>query len=134
MLRWFSNHSPLRNLRSDSAPLTPFTTPKCPRATNGPRIFAEEHKREIVNLMAEEKEKEGGIPELANLTRYRNIKQELYDQLTDEEWLAYEEKAAELNQARKALPERSEIFEYVECLPSAKGSLAYLSTTETNKT
>ncbi len=84
--------------------------------------------------MAEEKEKEGGIPELANFTRYRNIKQELYDQLTDEERLAYEEKAAELNKAHKALPERSEIFEYVECLPSAKGSLAYLSTTETNKT
>jgi hypothetical protein len=115
MLRWFSNHSPLRNLRSDSAPLTPFATPKCPRATNGPRIFADEHKRKIVDLMAEEKEKEGGIPELANLTRYRNIKQELYDQLTDEERLAYEEKAAELNKARKALPERSEIFEYV-CL------------------
>ena len=112
MLRWFSNHSPLRNLRSDSTPgpLIPSTTPKCPRATNGPRIFAEEHKRKIVDLMAEEKEKEGGIPELANLTRYHKIKQELYDQLTDEERLAYEEKAAELNKARRALPERSENF------------------------
>jgi len=89
---------------------TSVATSKRPRATNGPRVFAEEYKTKIADLMAEEKEKEGGIPKLVNLTRYHKIKQQLYDQLTDEERRVYEAKAAELNEARKVLPERSENF------------------------
>lgn len=113
MLRWFSNRSPLRSQRGDSTPLTTDTslaTSKRPRATTGPRVFAEDHKKKITDLMAEEKEKEGGIPTLVNLRRYHRIKQELYDQLTVEEQCAYEAKAAEINEARKALPEKSENF------------------------
>lgn len=127
MLRWFSNRSPVRNLGSDSTPLTMGTSlaaSKRPRATNGPRVFAEEHKSKITDLMVEAKEKEGGIPKLVNLTRYRKIKQELYDQLTDEDRRAYEAKATVLNKARKALPERSENFKYVDSrLSSAKVNL-----------
>ena len=126
MVRWFSNRSPLRN-GSDSTPLTmdtPLAPSKRPRATNGPRVFAEEHKRKITELMAEEKEKEGGDPKLVNLSRYHKIKQQLYDQLTDEERRAYEAKAVEVNEARKALPERSENFKYVDSpLSSARVNL-----------
>ena len=114
MLRWFLNRSPLRNLGSDSTPLTMTTsiaTSKRPRATNGPRVFAEEHKRKITELMSEEQEKEGGIPKQVNLTRYHKIKQELYDKLTDEDRRTYEAKAAEQNKMGKALPE---IFKYVD--------------------
>ena len=64
--------------------------------------------------MAEQQEQEGGVPKHVNLTRYRTIRQELYNQLTDEERLAYEAKAAEKNKARKTLPERSENFKYVD--------------------
>jgi len=87
-------------------------------------VFAEEQKRKITELMAEQQQQEGGVPKHVNLTRYRTIKQELYDQLTDEERHAYEAKAAEQNKATKALPERSENFKYVDsCLFSGKGNL-----------
>ena len=110
-----------------------MATAKHPRATNGSRVFAEEQKRKITELMAEEKEKEGGIPKQINLRRYGKIKQELYDALTDEERRAYEVKAAEENKARKALPERSEIFKCVDSrMFSAK--LTYHRTTETKTT
>jgi len=56
-------------------------------------------------------EPEGGTPKQVNLTRYHTIKQELYNQLTDEERREYEAKAAETNEAYKALPETSRIFE-----------------------
>lgn len=44
-----------------------LATSKCPRATTGPRVFAEDHKKKITDLMAKEKEKEGGILKLVNL-------------------------------------------------------------------
>jgi hypothetical protein len=109
-----------------------MATAKRPRATNGSRVFAEEQKRKITELMAEEKE-EGDIPKQINLRRYCKIKQELYDALTDEERRGYEAKAAEENKARKALPKRSEIFKCVDSrLFSAK--LTNHRTTETKKT
>jgi len=117
MLRWFTNHSPHRSVDSGSTPLTTVTsraTSKRPRATNGPGVFAEEQKRTITELMAEQQQQEGGVPKHVNLTRYRTIKQELYDQLTDKERRAYEAKAAEQNKAAKALPDRSENFKYVD--------------------
>lgn len=74
--------------------------------------------------MAEQQQQEGGVPKHVNLTRYRTIKQGLYDRLTDEERRAYEAKAAEQNKAAKALPERSENFKYVDsCLFSGKDNL-----------
>ena len=60
--------------------------------------------------MAEKREQEGGTPEQVNLRRYQTIKQELYDQLPDEERREYEAKAAKKNEASKAQPETSEIF------------------------
>jgi hypothetical protein len=121
----------LFEIGSDSTPLTTATS-KRPRATNGPSVFAEEHKRKITELMAEQQQKEGGVPKHSQPHTIPKIKQELYDQLTDEEQRAYEAKAAELNKARKALPERSENFKYVDsCLFSAKVNP---DTTETKKT
>lgn len=61
--------------------------------------------------MAEQRAKEGGAVQQVNLPRYHAVKQELYQQLTDEERRAYEEKAAETNEASKVLPEMSRIFE-----------------------
>jgi hypothetical protein len=61
--------------------------------------------------MAAQQDQEGGVPTQVNLRRYRAIKQELYHQLTEEEQRAYEAKAAKKNEARKAAPEASEIFE-----------------------
>lgn len=61
--------------------------------------------------MAEQQDREGGTPKQVNLTRYRAIKQELYNQLSDEERCAYEAKAAERNKAYNSLPEVSNIFE-----------------------
>jgi hypothetical protein len=71
-------------------------------------VFAEEHKEKIKGLMAEQRQQEGGVLNHVNLTQYRTIKQELYDQLSEEEQRAYDEKAAHRNKACKALPERSE--------------------------
>jgi hypothetical protein len=89
-------------------------TSKHPRAANGLGVFAEEHKGKIVEKMAEQQQQEGGVPKRVNLPRYHAIRQELYDQLTDEERQAYQAKAAEQNKARKTLPERSENFKYVD--------------------
>lgn len=116
MIRWFTNHSQGRKPSSGSkvlptaTPKRPRATPKRPRATNGPNIFAEGHKAKIAEEMAEQQRREGGDTKQVNLIRYRKIKHKLYDKLTDEEQLAYEGKAAEQNAARKALPEKSEIF------------------------
>jgi hypothetical protein len=93
-----------------STPL-PIANSKRPRATNGPGIFAEEHKTEITEKMAEQQQLEGGVPKDVNLTRYHTIRQELYDQLTDKERRAYEAEAADKNKARKTLPDTSENFE-----------------------
>jgi hypothetical protein len=83
--------------------------------------------------MAEQQEHEGGIPKHVNLIRYRTIKQDLFDQLTDEERHVYEAKATEQNKACKTLPERSEIFKYVDShLFLAK--LSYHHTKETKMT
>ena len=71
-------------------------TSKRPDTTSGPSGFAEEHKREK-------------MAELHN------------QQLTVEEWCAYEEKAAEKDMACKTLPERSENLKCVDSrLLSAK--------------
>lgn len=61
--------------------------------------------------MAEQKDQEDDIPKQFNLPRYHMVKQELYNQLTNEQQCAYEAKAAETNTAYKALPEKSRIFE-----------------------
>jgi len=82
-------------------------------------VFAEEHKMKITERMAEQQDREGGIPKQVNLARYQTIKQELYDRLSDEERRAYEAKAAKKNEASKVQPEPSEIFKYVNfCLSS----------------
>jgi hypothetical protein len=60
--------------------------------------------------MAEQQSQEGGIPRQVNLRRYHTIKQELYEQLTEEEQCVYETKAAKKNEAGKAPPEISDIF------------------------
>ena len=83
---------------------------KRPRATNGANVFAKEHKVKITERMAEEQDQEGGISKEVNLRRYQTIKQELYDQLPDEERRGYEAKAAKKNEASKAQPETSEVF------------------------
>lgn len=111
MLRWFANHSPNRSSGSGLTTASSKAISKHPRATNGASVFAEEHKAKITDKMAEQQDKEGGTPKQVNLTRYRAIKQELYDQLTDEVRSAYEAKAAERNKASNALPEKSKIFE-----------------------
>jgi hypothetical protein len=111
-LRWFTNHSPLRSSGPGSAALTILTSsPKRPRATNGANVFAEEHKAQITKKMEEHQDQEGGSPKQVNLTRYRTIKQELYNQLTDEERHIYEAKAVAKNEACKEAPEKSKIFE-----------------------
>jgi len=61
--------------------------------------------------MAEQQAKEGGAAQQVNLQKYHAAKQELYHQLTNEERRAFEEKADETNEASKALPETSRIFE-----------------------
>jgi hypothetical protein len=61
--------------------------------------------------MAQQQDQEGGVPKEVNLRRYHTIKQELYDQLTDEERRAYEAIATKKNEVCKAPPETSEIFE-----------------------
>ena len=90
---------------------SPTAMSKRPRATNGAGVFAKEHKTKITEQMAEQQYQDGGTPKQVNLTRYHTIKQELYNQLTDEERREYEAKAAETNEAYKALPETSRIFE-----------------------
>lgn len=90
---------------------SPIAASKRPRATNGAEVFAKEHKEKITERMAEQKKQQGGTPQQVNLTRYRTIKKELYNRLTDEGRCTYEAKAAKTNEARKALPEKSEIFE-----------------------
>jgi hypothetical protein len=113
-LRWFANHSPNRSSGSGPTAVTTASSQaisKRPRATNGANVFAEEHKAKITEQMVEQKEKEGGTPKQVNLTRYRAIKRELYNQLSDEVRSAYEGKAAERNKAINVLPEKSKIFE-----------------------
>jgi len=61
--------------------------------------------------MAEQQDQDGDTLKQFNLLQYRTIRQELYNQLTDEQRSAYEVKAAETNEAYKALPEKSTIFE-----------------------
>jgi hypothetical protein len=107
-LRWFSNHSPHRSSGSKTLPAASPT--KRPRATDGAGVFAKEHKAEIVERVVEQQDW-NGTPKQFNLPRYRTIKQELYNQLTYEQRCAYEAKAAEANEAYKALPEKSIIFE-----------------------
>lgn len=93
----------------DPKALTKVTS-KRPRATNGADVFAEEQKGKITERMAEEQAQEGGIPKQVNLRRYQTIKQELYDQLPNEERRGYEAKAAKKNEASKAQPETSVVF------------------------
>ena len=109
MLRWFMNCSPGSGSKV-STTTTSRATPKCPRATNGVSVFAEEHKAKITERMAEQQEQEGGNPKWVNLTHYHSIRQTLYDQLTEEEQREYEGKAAKKNEASKTQPETSEIF------------------------
>ena len=78
---------------------------------NGADVFSKDHKAEITERMAEQQDQEGGTPKQVNLTRYRTIKQELYNQLPDEDRRAYEAKAAKKNEERRELPEKSKIFE-----------------------
>ena len=113
MLRWFANHSPNRSAGCGSTTFTASSKAisKRPRATNGANVFAEEHKDKITEKMAEQQDQEGGTPKQVNLTRYRAIKQELYNQLTGEVRSAYEAKAAEKNKASNTMPEKSKIFE-----------------------
>lgn len=61
--------------------------------------------------MVEQQDQDGDTPKQFDLPRYRMIKQELYNQLTDEQRCAYEAKAAETNEEFKALPKKSRIFE-----------------------
>lgn len=79
-------------------------TSKRPRATNGANFFSEEHKANIAERMEEEQEQEGGISKQVNLRRYYTIKQELYDQLPDEERRGYEAKGAKKNETSKEHP------------------------------
>lgn len=104
MVRWFTN-------QKGSPTATSTSSPKRPRATNGASVFAEEHKARITGRMAEQQSQEGGSPEKVNLARYHAVKQEFYNQLTEEERSGYDAKAAERNNARKAMPEPSQIFE-----------------------
>jgi ribosomal protein RSM22 (predicted rRNA methylase) len=105
------NRSPQRNPGSGSKTTTSSRAiSKRPRAINSVDLFAKEHKTNITERMAEQQDKEGGIPKQVNLTRYHKIKHELYDQLTEEEQRAYEAKAAKTNEGCKAQPDASEIF------------------------
>jgi hypothetical protein len=90
---------------------TPKAASKRPRAINGAAVFAEEQKMVITERMAEPQDQDAsGIPKKANLARYHTIKRELYNQLTDEERLAYETRATAKNEACK-MPEKSKIYE-----------------------
>ena len=90
----------------------PITSPiKRPRATNGAGVFAKEHRAEIMERMAEQQDQDSDTPKQFNLSQYRMVKQELFNQLTDEQRCAYEVKASETNEEYKALPEQSRIFE-----------------------
>jgi hypothetical protein len=87
MVRYFANRRPTNN--TSKALSTSLV--KKPRATNALEVFAKEEKEKITKKMAE-KRQEGTVPH-DNITLYKQVRDELWEDLDSHGQAGFEEKA-----------------------------------------
>ena len=103
MVRYFANRRPAN--ATSKAPSTSLI--KKPRATNGLEVFAKEKKEIITEKMAE-KRQEGTAPR-DNITLYKQVHDELWEELDSHGQAGFEEKALSHNEGIHKGPTDEEI-------------------------
>lgn len=103
MVRYFANRRPTNNtLKAPSTSLV-----KKPRATNGLEVFAKEKKEKITKKMAE-KRQESTAPH-DNITLYKQVRDELWENLDSDDQAGFEEKALSYNEGIRKGPTDEDI-------------------------
>ena len=102
MVRYFANRRPANNT-SKALSTSPI---KKPRATNGLEVFAKEKKEKITEKMAE-KRQEGTAPH--NITLYKQVRDELWEDLDSDGQAGFEEKALSHNEGIRKRPTDEDI-------------------------
>ena len=104
MVRYFANRHPANSV-TPKALSTNLV--KKPRATNGLEVFAKENKEEIMEKMAE-KRQEGTAPH-DNITLYKQVRDELWEDLDSHGQAEFEEKALGHNEGIRKGPTDEDI-------------------------
>lgn len=85
---------------------------KAPRAINAIDIFAQEQAEEISIAMAERRKVENMTPKESNLRYHREIKVDMFNQLTEEERADYTTRADTQNAKKRDGADATHIKEY----------------------